>query len=98
MVCGDFASVTNGTTVSFDAICETENGMIQLYALMGKRLIFVPKEPSITIGPLPEKPELCCNKRLLDTDQAYKVAGFGVVAGEEAYKKLNDGNTILSWE
>ncbi len=87
----------NGTTVSFEATCETANAMIELYALAGKRLIFVPKEPSITIGPLPEKPELHCDKRLLDTDQVYKVAGFGVVAGEKAYQVLNDGNTILSW-
>ncbi len=93
-----FGSVGAGTTISFDAIVETAEMMIELYALAGKRLIFVPKKPSIMLGPLPDKPGLHCDNRLLDTEQVYKVAGIGVIAGEKAFETLNDGNTVLAWE
>lgn len=94
----DESRASIGTSVSFEAVCETADAMIELYALAGKRLIFVPKSPSITTGLLPDKPGLFCDKTLLDADQAYKVAGVGVVAGEKAFGLLSDGNTVLSWE
>ncbi len=73
--------------------------MVELYAsLLSKRLIFVPKEPSICpVFHQPVEPELYCDKNI-ERDKSYIVAGMGVVAGEEAYRILNDSNTILSWE
>ena len=86
-------------TVSFDVEGPKEM-MVSLYALLlGKRLMWVPREPSIC--PLfhqPEEPELYCDNQIFDKDAIFVVSGMGVVVGEEAYKKLNDGNTVLRWE
>ena len=93
----DFGTVPS-TCVSFEAAVESQDMLVELYALLGKRLIFVPREPSICPGfHQPDEPELYLDEHI-EMDKGHVVAGLGVVAGEESYKKLNDGNTVLMWE
>ncbi len=88
-----------GTVCSFD-VDGSKEMMVNLYAsLLGKQLIWIPRGPSICpVFRQPEKPELYCDSQILDKNAAYIISGMGVVAGEEAYKKLNDDNTVLQWE
>ncbi len=94
-MCNEISTAANvGTTNCAWSSLDLE----ELYAMMGKHLISIPKGPSICPSfHQPKEPELYCCEHI-DTDQAFVIAGMGVVAGEEAFKKLNDGNTILRWE
>ena len=70
-----------------------------IFASMGYILIKVPKGPSICpIFHQSKDPELFCDERLLDKDAIYIISGMGIVAGEDAYKKLKNSKLLLWWK
>ncbi len=61
----------------------------------GYHYIEVPVEPRVLLGPLPESPVLHKSEFCADND-AYIVAGFGVVAGKMAHSRLV-GQSYIKW-
>ncbi len=83
-------------------ICSDSNSSVtieEIAAIIGIRLIKVPKRsPAWPLPHQSEKPELFCDKNIPNKNIVFIVAGMGVVAGEDMYERLNDGNTVLWWE
>ncbi len=68
----------------------------KVFAACGIHYIKVPRKPqSVTFGPLPDLPVIH-RSGLCKNDQAYIIAGFGVVAGKDAFDRLN-GHSYLKW-
>jgi len=68
----------------------------KILAACGFHYIEVPRTPRVLgLGSLPEEPPLH-ESDICDPDQVYIVAGFGVVAGKEAYARLK-GRSLLKW-
>ena len=89
--CGD----SSRGTVASDISC-ADLTLENMLAVCGTHYIEVPREPrAFSFGPLPDTPVLHFSG-MCKGDEAYILAGFGIVAGKEAFGRL-DGRSVLKW-